>query len=104
MSDPSISLRVWAALTGGRPARIARRAQGNGEPTQRSLGLVAGWVSGGESVAERKTVTKSTMIGEGGIALISVRCLEMGFIFPPRRVDHGIDGTSTSSTRGRGRC
>ena len=43
-------------------------------------------------MAERKTVTKSTMIGEGGIALISTRCLEMGFIFHPRRVDHGIDG------------
>jgi hypothetical protein len=43
-------------------------------------------------VAERKTVTKQTMIGERGIALISARCLEMGFIFHPRRVDHGIDG------------
>lgn len=43
-------------------------------------------------MAERKTVTKQTMIGEGGIALISARCLEMGFIFHPRRVDHGIDG------------
>jgi hypothetical protein len=43
-------------------------------------------------VAERKTVTKQTMIGEGGIALISARCLDMGFIFHPRRVDYGIDG------------
>ena len=43
-------------------------------------------------MAERKTVTRQTMIGEGGIALISTRCLEMGFIFHPRRVDHGIDG------------
>lgn len=43
-------------------------------------------------MAERKTVTKQTMIGERGIALISARCLEMGFIFHPRRVDHGIDG------------
>jgi hypothetical protein len=43
-------------------------------------------------VAERKTVTRQTMIGEGGIALISTRCLEMGFIFHPRRVDHGVDG------------
>jgi hypothetical protein len=43
-------------------------------------------------VAERKTVTRQTMIGEAGIALISMRCLEMGFIFHPRRVDHGIDG------------
>ncbi|MGH3249270.1 MAG: hypothetical protein ACRDOI_24115 [Trebonia sp.] len=43
-------------------------------------------------MAERKTVTKSTMIGEGGISLISTCCLEMGFLFHPRRVDHGIDG------------
>ncbi len=43
-------------------------------------------------MAERKTVTRQTMIGESGIALISTRCLEMGFIFHPRRVDHGIDG------------
>ncbi|MGH9197958.1 MAG: DUF4365 domain-containing protein, partial [Acidimicrobiia bacterium] len=40
----------------------------------------------------RKTVTRQTIIGEKGIALISRRCLEMGFIFHPRRVDHGIDG------------
>lgn len=43
-------------------------------------------------MADRKTVTRQTMIGEAGIALISARCLEMGFIFHPRRVDHGIDG------------
>ena len=49
------------------------------------------WAAPG-MLKERKTVTKSTMIGEGGIALISTRCLEMGFIFHPRRVDHGIDG------------
>jgi HEAT repeat protein len=40
----------------------------------------------------RKTVTRQTIIGEQGIALISRRCLDMGFIFHPRRVDHGIDG------------
>jgi hypothetical protein len=43
-------------------------------------------------LARRKTVTAQTIIGEQGIALISTRCLEMGFIFHPRRVDHGIDG------------
>jgi len=43
-------------------------------------------------VASRKTVTSQTIIGEQGVALISTRCLEMGFIFHPRRVDHGIDG------------
>ena len=54
-------------------------------------------------MADRKTVTKSTMIGEGGIALISARCLEMGFIFHPRRVDHGIDGhIDLRRRRGRG--
>jgi hypothetical protein len=43
-------------------------------------------------VAARKTVTPQTIIGEQGVALIETRCLEMGFIFHPRRVDHGIDG------------
>ena len=43
-------------------------------------------------MASRKTVTPQTIIGEQGVALISTRCLEMGFIFHPRRVDHGIDG------------
>jgi hypothetical protein len=43
-------------------------------------------------VAGRKTVTPQTIIGEQGVALIGTRCLEMGFIFHPRRVDHGIDG------------
>jgi hypothetical protein len=32
--------------------------------------MTAGWTGGGDSVVERKTVTKQTMIGEGGIALI----------------------------------
>ena len=43
-------------------------------------------------MAARKTVTPQTIIGEQGVALIGTRCLEMGFIFHPRRVDHGIDG------------
>lgn len=43
-------------------------------------------------MAERKTVTRQTMIGERGMALINQRCLDMGFLFHPRRVDHGIDG------------
>jgi len=49
-------------------------------------------VSTREQMATRKTVTPQTIIGEQGVALISTRCLEMGFIFHPRRVDHGIDG------------
>jgi hypothetical protein len=43
-------------------------------------------------VAARKTVTPQTIIGEQGINLIERRCLEMGYLFHPRRVDHGIDG------------
>lgn len=43
-------------------------------------------------MADRKTVTRQTFIGEKGIALIERRCLEMGHLFHPRRVDHGIDG------------
>jgi hypothetical protein len=43
-------------------------------------------------MADRKTVTRQTIIGEKGIALIERRCLEMGHLFHPRRVDHGIDG------------
>ncbi|MDQ6945025.1 MAG: DUF4365 domain-containing protein [Actinomycetota bacterium] len=39
-----------------------------------------------------KIVTSQTLIGEKGIALIAQRCLEMGYLFHPRRVDHGIDG------------
>ena len=40
----------------------------------------------------RKTVTKATLIGERGVALIHRRCGEMGYLFHPRRIDHGIDG------------
>jgi hypothetical protein len=32
------------------------------------------------------------MIGEGGVALISQRVNEMGYLYHDRRVDHGIDG------------
>ena len=39
-----------------------------------------------------KKVTQQTLIGEAGIALIHERVTEMGFLFHPRRVDHGIDG------------
>jgi hypothetical protein len=42
--------------------------------------------------ATQKTVTKQTIIGEAGIALIYKRAIEMGYLFHPRRVDHGIDG------------
>ncbi|HEY5990840.1 MAG TPA: hypothetical protein VIV12_31260 [Streptosporangiaceae bacterium] len=43
-------------------------------------------------MAARKTVTPQTITGEQGINLIERRCLEMGHLFHPRRVDHGIDG------------
>ena len=39
-----------------------------------------------------KTVVRQTLIGEAGIALIHRRVTEMGYLFHPRRVDHGIDG------------
>ena len=45
-----------------------------------------------EAMADRKTMTRQTLIGEKGIELISRRCLQMGYLFHPRRVDHGIDG------------
>lgn len=40
----------------------------------------------------QKTVTRQTFIGEGGISLISQMVNDMGHLFHPRRVDHGIDG------------
>lgn len=43
-------------------------------------------------MAARKTMTRQALTGEKGIALIAGRCLEMGYLFHPRRVDHGIDG------------
>ena len=43
-------------------------------------------------MADRKSMTRQTLIGEKGIELISRRCLQMGYLFHPRRVDHGIDG------------
>ena len=39
-----------------------------------------------------KTVTRQTLIGEGGVALIARRVNEMGYLWHERRVDHGIDG------------
>jgi hypothetical protein len=41
-------------------------------------------------VAQGKKVTRRTLIGEKGIALISRRCIDMGYLIHPRRVDHGI--------------
>jgi hypothetical protein len=43
-------------------------------------------------VSRGKKVTPQTLVGEAGIALIHKRVTEMGFLFHPRRVDHGIDG------------
>lgn len=42
-------------------------------------------------MADRKTVTQQTLIGEAGLILIAQRAEEMGHLFHPRRVDHGID-------------
>jgi Domain of unknown function (DUF4365) len=39
-----------------------------------------------------KRFTVSARIGEAGMALIGMLVAEMGFIWHPRRVDHGIDG------------
>jgi len=39
-----------------------------------------------------KRFTRQAAIGEQGMALIHMRVGEMGFIWHPRRVDHGIDG------------
>jgi hypothetical protein len=43
-------------------------------------------------VSRGKKVTRQTLVAEAGIALIHKRVTEMGFLFHPRRVDHGIDG------------
>lgn len=43
-------------------------------------------------MANRKTMTRQALIGEKGVELITRRCLQMGYLFHPRRVDHGIDG------------
>jgi hypothetical protein len=40
----------------------------------------------------RKKVTPQMLAGEGGVALISRRVNEMGYLWHDRRVDHGIDG------------
>ena len=40
----------------------------------------------------RKTVTRQTLVAEGGISLIGQMVNDMGHLFHPRRVDHGIDG------------
>src|SRR6266508_440147 len=45
-----------------------------------------------DAVSRGKKVTRQTLVGEAGIALIHKRVTEMGFLFHPRRVDHGIDG------------
>ena len=39
-----------------------------------------------------KKYTKQSESGEGGIALIDQRVTAMGYIWHPRRTDHGIDG------------
>jgi tetratricopeptide (TPR) repeat protein len=43
-------------------------------------------------VSRGKKVSRQTLIGEAGIALIHTRVTEMGFLFHARRVDHGVDG------------
>ncbi len=46
----------------------------------------------GSFVSRGKTVVRQTLVAEAGIALIHKRVTEMGYLFHPRRVDHGIDG------------
>jgi hypothetical protein len=43
-------------------------------------------------VSRGKMVIRQTLVAEAGIALIHKRVTEMGYLFHPRRVDHGIDG------------
>jgi hypothetical protein len=54
-------------------------------------------------VAEYKKVTPQTIIGEEGVNLIVRRVLEMGHLFHPRRIDHGIDGHIDLVEPGTGR-
>jgi hypothetical protein len=54
-------------------------------------------------MAHGKSVTPQTFIAEKGVALIERRCLEMGFLFHPRRVDFGIDGHIDLVDPGTGR-
>ena len=39
-----------------------------------------------------KRYTKQSKSGEGGMSLIDRRVTQMGYLWHPRRVDHGIDG------------
>jgi hypothetical protein len=59
--------------------------------------------SDGGAVAEFKKVTAQTLIGEEGVNLIERRVLEMGHLFHPRRIDHGIDGHIDLVESGTGR-
>jgi hypothetical protein len=54
-------------------------------------------------VASFKRVTAQTIIGEQGVNLIERRVLEMGHLFHPRRIDHGIDGHIDLVEPGTGR-
>lgn len=54
-------------------------------------------------VAEFKKVTAQAFIGEEGVNLIERRVLEMGHLFHPRRIDHGIDGHIDLVESGTGR-
>jgi hypothetical protein len=54
-------------------------------------------------VADYKKVTLQTLIGEEGVNLIERRVLEMGHLFHPRRIDHGIDGHIDLVAPGTGR-
>jgi hypothetical protein len=46
---------------------------------------------------KRRKVSPQTLIGEAGISIIARRVNEMGYLYHDRRVDHGIDGESSSS-------
>lgn len=54
-------------------------------------------------MADYKKVTSQTIIGEEGVNLIERRVLEMGHLFHPRRIDHGIDGHIDLVEPGTGR-
>lgn len=54
-------------------------------------------------MADYKKVTSQTIIGEAGVNLIERRVLEMGHLFHPRRIDHGIDGHIDLVEPGTGR-
>jgi hypothetical protein len=54
--------------------------------------MLSGCVTAVEVVGGETVQRGSARIGEAGMALIGMLVAEMGFVWHPRRVDHGIDG------------